>query len=139
MRVQEQHDVPDRSLITPCLRDFQLALGANAFHLLQGIGRFLDDFEKLFTEPRDQLLGIHRTNAFDHAAAQVLLHALSGIRWHGSQMERFQLPAMVFIDNPIAFRRQPLARRDGRRRADHCDQIAVALRLHLQNTESGLF
>ena len=31
---------------------------SDAFHLLKGIGSFLDNIEKLFIEPRDQLLGV---------------------------------------------------------------------------------
>jgi hypothetical protein len=39
------------------------------------------------------------------------------------------LAAVLFIDNPIALGGKPLAGRDGRRRADHRNKIAVALRL----------
>ena len=76
MLVQEDHDLADHLLIRPARRDLGRAHGANACDLAQPLGCGLDDVEDVFPEGLYQALGIDRSNAADHAGAEVFLDAV---------------------------------------------------------------
>ena len=62
----------------------------------------LDDVEDLLTERLDQLLGIDRTDAADHAGAQVLLDAIDRCRRRRAQEARLELLPVDAVVDPFA-------------------------------------
>ena len=96
------------------------------------------DVEHLLAEGPDQLLGVDRADAADHAGAEILLDAVDRGRRRGLQEPRLELLAMGAVVDPFARRRDPLAGGDRRRVADDGHQIAMSARLHPQNAEAVL-
>src|SRR5689334_19469016 len=78
--VQEDHDVPNHALLRPRIFDAAAAHRTNAFDLLEAPRIAFDNFEYLFPKFCDELLGVGRANAFDHAAAEVFFDAFAS-RW----------------------------------------------------------
>jgi hypothetical protein len=64
--VQEHHDLADDLLVGPGGGDPRHALGADAAHLPQALGRGLDDVEHVRPKEFDQALGVDRPDAADH-------------------------------------------------------------------------
>ena len=136
--VQEDHDLADRLLIGPGGDDAVGALGPDAVDLFQPCRRLLDDVEDLLAERLDQLLGVDRADALDHARGEVLLDPLGGSGRCRSQEIGAELHAMCPIVDPPAARLDELAGADRRGMADDGDQIALAARLHPQDTEAAV-
>src|SRR5437763_8495809 len=75
--MEEQHDLADDLLFGPAGNDLPGAFWADAGHLAQTRGLLLDNLEHAFSKSTDELPGIDRADAADHAGAQVLLDALN--------------------------------------------------------------
>ena len=71
MAVQEQHDLADHLLLGPASLDACGPLGPDAGHLLQPFGCLLDGIEHGLAERLDQLAGVDRADALDHAGAEI--------------------------------------------------------------------
>jgi hypothetical protein len=65
--MQEQHDLADRLLLGPAGDDARRPLGSDAGDLAQAIRLGLDQLEDGLAEGTDQLLGVDRADAADHA------------------------------------------------------------------------
>ena len=102
------------------------------------LGRLLDDVEHLFAEGLDQLLGVDRADALDHAGGEVLLDALGGGRRCRAQEIGAELHAVRPVVDPPAARLDELAGADRRGMADDGDQVALAARLHPQDAEAAV-
>ena len=89
-------------------------------------------------EGPDQLLGVDRADAADHAGAEILLDALDRGRRRGPQEARPELLAVGAVVDPFARRGDPLAGGDRRGMADDGDQVAVAARLDPEHAEAVL-
>ena len=96
---------------------------------LQPRRRLLDDVEHLFAEGLDQLLGVDRADALDHAGGKVLLDALGGGRRRRAQEVGAELHAVRPVVDPPAARLDELAGTDGCGMTDEGDQITLAARL----------
>src|SRR5262249_31134241 len=71
--VQEHHDLADDFLLSPASNDPLRPLRADTGYLAQ-TGRFLlDDVEYGFAKAAHELLCIDRSNAAEHAGAEILL------------------------------------------------------------------
>ena len=114
------------------------ALRADAVDLLQALGRLLDDVEHRFAERPDQLLGVDRADALDHAGGEVLLDALGGGRRRRAQEIGAELHAVRPVVDPPPARLHELAGADRRGVADDGDQVALAARLHPQHAEAAV-
>ena len=67
-------------------------------------GRRLDDVEHLVAERADQLLGVDRADAADHAGGEIFLHAVGRGRRRGAQKPRLELLAVGAVVDPFARR-----------------------------------
>jgi hypothetical protein len=76
MAVQDQPDRADHLRLGPALLDALGALGADAGDLAQALRALLDGVEHRLAEGLDQLPGVDRADALDHARGEVLLDAL---------------------------------------------------------------
>jgi hypothetical protein len=98
--VQEQHDLADHLLLRPAGDDAGGALGTDAGDLAQAVRLLLDQVEHGLAEGGDQLLRVDRTDAADHAGAEVLLDALQR-GWRGRLQEGgLELQAMGAVVDP---------------------------------------
>src|SRR5262249_19833700 len=89
-------------------------------------------------ESLQQLLGVDRSNAPDHARGKVLLDAIDGGRGRGLEEPGLELLTMSAIIRPVTRGRDPLARRNYRRMSNDRDEIAVASGLHPDDAEAVL-
>src|ERR1019366_2467828 len=105
--VQENHDLADDLLFGPGVCDALGAHQTNASHLAQPVGLSLDDIEDLLAERLDHLLGVDRTDATDHAGAEVFLDAVNRRRGRRAQKARLELLAMGVIVDPFPRSRNP--------------------------------
>ena len=138
MAVQKDHDLAHDLLLGPGAGD---ALGAHrpdAGHLAQAIGLGLDDVEHLVAECLDQLLGVDRADAADHAGGEILLDAVGRGRGRAAQKAGLELLAMGAVVDPFARRGDPLAGGDRGGVPDGGHQVAVPARLDAQNAEAVL-
>ena len=74
--VQEHHDFPHRLLLGPGSRDAAGAYPTDAVDLTQSVRCRLNNVEHLLAEGAQELLGVDRADASDHAGGQVLLDAV---------------------------------------------------------------
>ena len=138
MAVQEDHDLPDDLLLGPGVRDAFGPDRPDARHLPQPIRLGLDDVEHLLPEGLDQLLGIDRPDAADHAGAEIFLDPLDRTRRRRLEKPRLELLAVRAVVGPFARRGDPLAGGDDGGMADDGHQIAMAARLRPENAEAVL-
>src|SRR5208283_1170380 len=121
--MKENHDLPDDLLLGPGVRD---ALGpnrANARHLAKPFGFSLDDVEDPLPEGLDHLLGVDRSDAADHAGAQVFLDSVDRTWRRGLEKARPELLTVGAIVDPFAGCGDPLPGRDDGGVADDGHQI----------------
>ena len=78
---------------------------ADADHLAQPFRLGLDHVEDLLAERPDQLAGVDRADAPDHARAEILLDALDGGRLGGAHEARLELLTVGAVVDPLARRR----------------------------------
>ena len=96
------------------------------------------DLEHAFAKSMDELPGIDRADAADHAGAQVLLDALNCRRSRDLEERRPELDAVDAVVDPGAACLNELAGRNHRGVAEHSNQITLAARLDAQHTKSVL-
>ena len=80
---QKQHDLPDHLLLSPAANDALRPLRADPSHLAQATRLLLDDVEHGIAEGSHELLRVDRTDAADHARAEILLDPLGRRRCCG--------------------------------------------------------
>ena len=110
----------------------------DARDLPQPRGLGLDGVEHLVAERRDELLRVDRTDAPDHAGAEVFLDPLDGRRRRRLQEMRLELQAVGAVVDPFPARRDPLAGGDRRGLTDHRHQVALPARLRAEDAEAVL-
>ena len=113
-------------------------LRADAVDLLQAVWRLLDDVEHRLAERPDQLLGVDRADALDHARGEVLLDALDGRRWCRAQETGAELHAVRPVVDPLPGHLDEFAGGDRSGVTDDGDQIALTPRLHPQHAEAAV-
>jgi hypothetical protein len=127
--VEEHHDLAHDLLFGPGRDDTLRAHRSDPVDLTQAVGLGLDHVKYVLAEDSDQLLGVNRANAADHALD----------RWRRSPQEPgLELLAMGAIVHPFSQRRDPLAGRDGCGVAYHRHEVAVPARLRPQHAEAVL-
>ena len=111
---------------------------ADAGHLAQPLGLRLDDVEHLFAERPDQLAGVDRADAPDHARAEILLDPLDrGGRGRANEA-RPELLAVSAVVDPLTRGGDPLSGRHRGGMADHGNQVAMTARPGPQHAEAVL-
>ena len=136
MAVQEQHDLADHLLLGPARADPQRTLGPDAGDLLETLGRLLDGVEHGRTERLDQLSGIDRADALDHAGAEIALDALERGRRSGLEEGGLELQPMRAVVDPDARGLDELAGADRGGGANHGHQITLATHLDPQHAKA---
>ena len=136
MAVQEHHDFSHRLLLGPRGQDAGGPHTADALDLPQPVGRRLDDVEHLVAERADQLLGVDRADAADHAGCEIFFDAVGGCGRRGAQEPRLELLAVGAVVDPVARRRDPLAGGDHRGVANDRHNVPMASRLGAQDAEA---
>jgi hypothetical protein len=76
--VQKYHDLADDLLLGPGGRDASCPHRSDTIHLPQTVRLGLDDVEHLLSESSQQLLGVDRPDAPDHARGKILLDTFEG-------------------------------------------------------------
>ena len=100
--VQEHHDFPHRLLLGPGGENAGSANRPDAVDLAQSVRRRLDHVEYLLAEGAQELLGVGRADAPDHAGREVLLDAVGRGRGRCAQEPRLELLAVGPIVDPFA-------------------------------------
>ncbi len=134
--VQEQHDLAHDLLLGPAGGDPRGAHGADALDLAQAAGVGLNDVEHCLAEALHQPLRIGRSDASDHARAEVALDALDRRRRCRLQEGGPELQAVRAVVRPGTGGLDPLAGRDHRGVADDGDEVALPARLQAQHAEA---
>ena len=117
--VQEHHDLPHGLLFRPRRLDPLPSYRPDAVNLTQPFRRRINNVEHLLAEGAQELLGVGRADAPDHAGRQILLYAVGRGRGRCAQEPRLELLAVCPIVDPFARRRDPLTGCDGRGMADN--------------------
>ena len=138
MAVQEQHDLADHLLLGPASLDAGGTLGPDAGHLLQPLGCLLDGVEHGLAERLDQLAGVDRADALDHAGAEIAQDTLERGRRGRFQEGSLELQPMLAVVDPDARGLDELAGADRGGGTDHGDQIALPADLDPQHAKAGL-
>ena len=138
MAVQEQHDLADHLLVSPATADSLGTLRPDPVHLPQALGALLDRVEHALGERLDQLLGVDRSDALDHAGAQVPLDALERGRRGSAQEGGLELEPVGPVVHPRAGGVDELAGGDRGGSTEHGDQIALAADLDPQHAEAAV-
>ena len=138
MAVQEHHDLANDLLLGPGVGDPPGPDPTDTAHLAQPFGLCLDDVEHLFAKRPDQLAGVDRTDAPDHARPQILLDALDRRRRGAPQEARLELLAVGAVVDPLSGCRDPFPGRDHGGVAHDRDQVAMAPCLDPQNAEPAV-
>src|SRR5205814_8896817 len=120
--MEEQADLADDLLLGPARDDLSRTLGADAGHFAQSPGLLLNNFEYLLAEGTDELPGIDRADAADHAGAQVLLDALDRRRCRDLEKRGPELHAVNAVVHPGSARLDKLAGRNRPGIAEHSNQ-----------------
>ncbi|MFM2006653.1 MAG: hypothetical protein RLZZ09_2308, partial [Pseudomonadota bacterium] len=94
MRLQKHHDLADDLLFGPGTGDLLLTLGPDTLEFQQAFRGLFDDVKHRFAKGTHQFLGEVRTDALDHAGAEVFLDAFEGGGWHDLQLGGLELQAM---------------------------------------------
>ena len=102
------------------------------------LGLGLDDVEHLLAECLDQLPGVDRADAADHAGGEILLDAVGRGGGRAAQKAGLELLAMGAVVDPFARGGDPLAGGDRGGMPDGGHQLAVSPRLDAQNAEAVL-
>ena len=136
--MEEDHDLAHDLLLGPGVRDPLGTHRADARHLAQPLGFRLYRVEHLLPEGPDQLLGVDRADATDHAGAEIFLDAVDRCRRRGLQKPGLELLAMGAVVDPFAGRGDPFAGGDRCRVTDDRHLIAVSARLCPENAKAVL-
>ena len=126
MAVQEHHDLADDLLLGPGVGDPLRPHLPDAGHLAQAFRFGLDHVEHLLAKGPDQLAGVDRADAPDHAGAEILLDALDRRRFRCADEPRLELLAMGAVVDPLPGGGDPFPGRHHGGVTDHGDQIAMS-------------
>jgi hypothetical protein len=107
-------------------------------HLLQPLGCLLDGVEHGLAERLDELSGVDRADALDHAEDEVLLDALQRGGRGRSEEGGLERQAAGAVVHPGPAGLDELADADRRRGTDHGDEVTLAAHLDPQHAEAGL-
>src|SRR6266446_10562962 len=91
------HDFPHRLLLGPGSGDAAGSYRTDAVDLTQSVRPRLNNVEHLVAEGAQELLGVGRADAPDHAGREVLLDAIGRGRGRCAQERRFELLAVCPI------------------------------------------
>src|SRR6516162_3199316 len=119
MAVQEDHDFPHGLLFGPGSENAGRTNRPDAVDLAQPIRASLDDVKNLLAEYSDELLGVDRPYATDHAGREVSLNPVGRGRGRGAQEARFELLAVGAVIDPLARGHDPFAGGNGSGVAHH--------------------
>jgi hypothetical protein len=136
--VQEDHDFAHGLLFGPSGENAGRANRPDAFDLAQPIRAALDDVENLLAECADELLGVDRPYAADHAGREVSLDPVGRRRGRGAQEPRFELLAVGPIVDPLARGHDPFAGGNGSRMAHYRHEVTMSAHPCAQDTETVL-
>src|SRR5881275_745369 len=98
--MEKDHDLANDLLLGPGIFDALAAHGADAIDIFEAAGFILDDIENPLAEFVDELLGVSRPNAFDHATAQVFFDAFASGRRGGLEQVRLELESKLAVAHP---------------------------------------
>ena len=104
----------------------------------QPIGLRLDDVEHLLAESAQQLLGVGRADAADHAGGKIFLDAFNRGRLRGLKKLSPELLAVGTVVGPVPRCGDPFAGRYCGSVPDYGDQVAMAPRLDPNDTKPVL-
>jgi hypothetical protein len=138
MAVQEDHDLPNRLLLGPSGENAGSANRPDTLDLAQPVWRSLNDVEHFFAEGANELLRVSGANAPDHPGREVFLDAIGRSWSRCAQKPGFELLTVGAVIDPVPRRRNPFARRDYRRVADHGHEFSMPARLRSQYAEAVL-
>jgi hypothetical protein len=131
-------DRADHLRLGPAVLDALGALGADAGDLAQALGILLDGVEHRLGEGLDQLVGVDRANALDHARGEMLLDVLQRSRRGGAEERGLELQAVGAVVDPGAAGLDELAGADRGGGTDDGDQLALAADLDPEHAEAVL-
>ena len=134
--MQEHHDLADHLLVRPGRRESAGPLRPNPFDLAQPLRAGLDDVEHVLAEQPDHALRVDRSNAPDHAGAEVFLDAFQRRGGGDLQETRAELQAVSPVVGPFPRGGDPFAGRDHRGVAHRGDEITLAAGLDAQHAEA---
>ena len=109
VRLEENHCVPNGTLFVPCFFNHRGAFFADAGHVRQARGGFIEDVKRVFAEKFDNLSGILFADAVNEPAAQILTDAVNVRRQSSFEGGTFELFSELFMLLPPAAHRQGLA------------------------------
>src|SRR5690348_8419220 len=138
MAVQEDHDFAHGLLFGPGGENAGRTNRPDAFDLAQPIRRGLDDVENLLAECSDELLGVDRSYATDHAGGEVSLDPVGRGPRRGAQEPRFELLAIGAVIDPSARGRDPFAGGNSSTVARHRHHVTMAACPRAQYAEAIL-
>jgi hypothetical protein len=134
--VQEQHNLANHLLFGPAGDNPLRTLRADAGHFTQPTRLLLDNVEHGFTKGADELLGVDRPDATDHAGAEIFLDALDRCRRRSLEERGFELDAVRAVVDPGPARLDELAGGDHRGMPDQGDEIALTACFDSQHAEA---
>ncbi len=103
MGLQENHDILDFLLLLPCLLDHLHPFRPNSFHLQQLIGFFLNNLQGVLFKLPDNPFCVHRTDALDQSAAEILFDPCSRSRKLFLKRRNDKLAPVFGIHLPLPF------------------------------------
>ena len=136
--VQKHHDLADDLLLGPGGCDAICPHRSDAVHFPQAVRLRLDDVEHLLPESSQQLLGVDRPDAPDHARGKVLLDAVERGRGGGLEEPGLELLTVSAVIRPVTGGRDPLTGGNHGGMANDRDEIAVTTRLHPDDAKAVL-
>jgi hypothetical protein len=125
-------------LIGPAGGDLLGSLFADSGDLAQSGRCLLDDIEHRRAEGAHQPAGVDRTDAFDHAGAQIALDPTEGVRRSDLDEHGPELPPVFPIGDPASGRRGILAGGDARRVTNKRHQVARSPDLQTQHAKAAV-
>jgi len=119
MAMQKKHHIPDLTLSRPGFGYHGDAFLTDTRHFQQPLDLVVNDIQGLFAEFVDDAAGHHRTQAFDHARAQVFANTVNGRRYLGPVLEHLKLPAESGMVCPLAAHIKDLTGHGGHQGSHH--------------------
>ena len=112
--------------------------GYSSWNLAQPVGRRLDDVEHRLAKGANELLGVDRSHAPDHAGREIFFDAVGRSRRRCAQEPRLELLAVGAVVDPFARGRDPLAGRNDCNVANHGHDVTMPSRPGAQNAKTIL-
>ena len=98
--LKENHRIPNGALFVPCFFNHRGAFFADAGHVRQARGGFVEDVKRIFAEKFDNLSGIFLADAVNESAAQILADTVNVRRQSSFEGGAFELFAELFMFLP---------------------------------------